>query len=71
MNKVYVRLLGEGTTVYRPVRAMRVSDFVFHLQGVDIYDPEDEEWEFPPDSIVVVEERVLEGERVLVATQHA
>ena len=75
---VYVRLLGEGTEVFRPVPALIFPDSQSVLQGQEIFDPEDENWEFlpgsivrVPGSIVQVEERVLSGERVLVAVRKA
>ena len=64
---VYVRLLGEGTDVYRPVPAKPLSSSVYVLGGQELYDPGDEEWEFLPDSNVRVETRTLSGESVLVA----
>ena len=67
----YVRLLGEGVQVYRPVPALKKASNVYVIGGVDIYDPEDEEWEFLPGTHVVVEKRMLEGESVLVAIANA
>ncbi len=45
---VYIRLLDEGTTVFRPVPAVRVSDTECVLQGEDIFDANSESWEFLP-----------------------
>lgn len=67
-NTVYVRLLGEGVLVYRPVQASQITSNIYVLGGVDIFDPEDEEWEFLPNTRVIVEARAVEGETVLVAT---
>ena len=66
---IYIQLLGEGTLVYRPVPATEVSDNIFQLQGEEIFDPEDEEWEFLPGNKVRVEQKELEGEKVLVAIE--
>lgn len=64
---VYVRLLDEGTTAYRPVEAKPVDEgTVVLLMPID-YDPEDERWEFPPGTLVRCELRDLQGRRVLVA----
>ncbi len=74
MNEiVYIRLLNEGVLVYRPVPAMRVTSDVYVVGGADIYDPEDETWEFPPGAHVVVQKRAIEsgGEAVLIATGNA
>ena len=48
METIYVRLLGEGTDVYRPVPADRICASVFVVGGETIRDPENEEWEFLP-----------------------
>jgi len=64
---IYIQLLGEGTLVYRPVPAIEVGENIYQLKGEEIFDPEDEEWEFLPGTKVSVEQRELEGEKVLVA----
>jgi hypothetical protein len=45
---VYVRLLEEGTGVWRPVRATALPDGTFQLLEPNGYDPKAERWEFPP-----------------------
>lgn len=60
---VYVKLLGEGTEVYRPVPAV-LSDGVYHLNAPQDYDPDDEFWEFPPGSKVFYRETWV-GDRIL------
>lgn len=49
---VYVRLLGDGVEVARPVTAVRLPDGNWRLGNVLGYDPEDETWEFPPGTVV-------------------
>ena len=69
---IYVALLGEGTTVYRPVSAIFIEPGVYLLEGQDTYDPEDEVWEFLPGTKVIVESTVLaKGEAVPVAIADA
>jgi len=68
---IYVRLLNEGTEVFRPVSATRIALDIFKLDNEDSYDSEDEEWEFLPGSQVCVEERMLEGNHVLIATSYS
>jgi len=68
---VYVRLLNEGTVVYRPAEAVVVGEGRARLVAPQDYDPEDEEWEFKPGSIVRLEVRLLEGEEVSVAASPA
>jgi hypothetical protein len=66
---IYIKLLEEGTNVYRPVPAVEFKKNVYKLKGENIYDPEDEVWEFKPGIYVVVEEQELNGELVLVAVR--
>lgn len=67
MTKVYVRLLGEGTVVYRPAPATPVGVDTVLLSAPEGYDPDDEEWEFTPGSVVRVERRQLAGGEAFVA----
>jgi len=66
---IYIRLLGEGTTVYRPVLSLEVESNIFQIIGNEIYDPEDENWEFVPNTLVLAEKQIIDGEVVLVATK--
>lgn len=66
-NMIYVQLLNEGTKVYRPVPASEIENNIYRIGGEEIYDPYEELWEFPPGTVVVVEEQILEGENVLLA----
>ncbi len=66
---VYVKLLDEGTESYRPVPAEKIHESVYKIQGFDLYDAEDETWEFKPGSLVSVVEKTLSGAVVLVAVQ--
>jgi hypothetical protein len=67
INTIYVRLLGEGTRVYRPVPATKIADAVYVIAKDAPYDSDNETWEFSPGTKVVVEERALSGELQLVA----
>jgi len=67
IKTIYIQLLGEGTQVYRPVPALEITPNIFEIQGDDIYDPDDEEWKFGPGTQVIVEQRFLDGEFVLLA----
>nr|WP_294795503.1 hypothetical protein [uncultured Mucilaginibacter sp.] len=64
---IYVRLLDEGTEVYRPVDALHIGDMRYQILGHDIYDLNDEKWEFPPGSCVEGIERSSYQEIILVA----
>jgi hypothetical protein len=57
-EEIYVSLLDEGVDVRRPVPALPVGDDTYVILQPDDYDPADERWEFPPGSVVVVEQRV-------------
>ena len=64
---VYMRLLNEGTEVYRPVHAQRLEGERVQILAPEEYDPDDEEWEFKPGTVVRIDQRELEGELVSVA----
>jgi hypothetical protein len=66
---IYVRLLDEGTTVSRPTQAERIGSDLFKLVATPNYDPEDEHWEFPPESIVRAETFERDGETYLLAVR--
>jgi len=66
-SAVFVRLLGEGTVVYRPSPATRIAEDVYRLERPKDYDPDDETWEFPPGSTVRCERRMLDGSPAMVA----
>jgi hypothetical protein len=64
---IYIQLLKEGTIVYRPVLSTSIAEDIYKVGGDDIYDAEDELWQFPPHTIVIVEERELSDGVALVA----
>jgi len=66
-SRVYVRLLGEGTVVFRPASAEFLEPDKARLMTPSGYDPADEDWEFKPGSIVRVELCQLEGVDAFVA----
>jgi len=64
---VYVALLDEGTHVWRPVAAERISGELFRLAGPV---PRGERWEYQPGELVQCRERLFSGgERGLVAVE--
>ncbi len=67
MATVYVRLLGEGTLVYRPADADFVAPDAARLLAPPDYDGAVEAWEFAPGTLVHVQRRVLGGDEVYVA----
>lgn len=64
---IYVQLLNEGSVAYRPVLSFTKDNIIFKVVSIGIYEKEDEEWEFAPGENVLVEERYLDGSKVLVA----
>ncbi len=68
---IFVRLLEEGTDVWRPTQAESLGDSCFRVLAPPGYDAEDESWEFVPGSIVVCRSEVRWGEAVLIADRLA
>lgn len=68
---VFVRLLGEGTDVWRPTVARQVDDASFTLLEPSDYDASDETWEFLPGDTVICERVVLNGITRLAARRKA
>jgi hypothetical protein len=71
IDTVYVRLLDEGTEVFRPVPAVILPGSKCVLKGEEIFAQGDEKWEFLPGTTVRIEERKLSGSVVLVAVEAA
>jgi len=69
---VYVRLLDEGTDVWRPVQASALPDGSFEFAQPEDYDPQAESWEFPPHAKVrCIATQLDDGENGLVAVARA
>ena len=69
---VYVRLLDEGTDVWRPARATALPDRTFRLLEPEGYNPNAERWEFPPSTKVrCVTRTFTDGDEGLVAVARA
>jgi hypothetical protein len=69
---VYVRLLDEGTDVWRPVPATQQADGTFRISEPEDYDAENETWEFPPHTKVeCVRKKFADGVESLVAVATA
>jgi hypothetical protein len=64
---VYVVLLNEGTTCVRPTKGIRLGPNIYGLLPTPNYDPEDEEWEFPPGTVVECAIERWSSEGILVA----
>jgi len=66
---MFVRLLDEGTEVYRPTQALDLGDGLFRLEATVDYDSETEVWEFAPGSVVRSEIRSTESGQYLIAVR--
>lgn len=64
---IYVQLLNEGVDVYRPTTAEPLENGLFRLNPTPDYNPEDEEWEFLPGTIVAGRVQSLYEGKLLVA----
>jgi hypothetical protein len=65
--EIYVRLLDEGTECSRPTQALDLGNGLFKVLPSFDYDPRDEVWEFPPNSIVRSEVKLSQGKEFLFA----
>lgn len=59
---VYVKLLNEGSDAWRPTQAEVIKPKTYKLLPTENYDPEDEEWEFLPGTIVKCEKQIKSGQ---------
>ena len=69
MATIYIRLLDEGTEVFRPTAAEPLGQTLFKVLPTPNYETQDETWEFVPGSVVECEKRKLDGDEVLVAVR--
>jgi hypothetical protein len=70
-STIYIPLLNEGTSVVRPTQGIKLGESLYRVLPTQDYDPKDEQWAFPPGSVV---ECVLEsrsGREVLVARKRS
>lgn len=64
-DTIYVRLLDEGTEVWRPVKAKKVAEHVYCIDEEQV--PLDEKWEFQPGAVVQVRPHTGKDSVFLVA----
>jgi hypothetical protein len=63
---IYVKLLDEGTLVYRPTNGVLLGEDTARLREPEDFDP-DEEWEFPIGAIVTISRKQFESGEIWVA----
>jgi hypothetical protein len=68
ISTIYVKLVDEGTEVWRPVSAIRRKDNIFVIASQSV--PADEKWEFLPGDVVVVEDRLDANGSYAVCVRH-
>ena len=68
---IYVPLLNEGTSVVRPTQGVKLGESVYRVLHTKDHDPNDEEWEFAPGSIVECFPETRSGQELLVARKRA
>ena len=64
--RIYLSLLDEGTRVWTPVDAVRLSEDTYRIVSVNP-DPDDEKWEFTTSDVVRCVPMVLSRGECLVA----
>lgn len=69
MSTIHVRLLDEGTDVWRPVAAERLGETTYRLASIPV--PDDETWSFQPGDIVVAERSSHDDDAPLIAVAKA
>lgn len=62
---IYVRLLDEGTEVFRPVKAVHIKNNIYSILKTSKF--LHEKWEFKPGSTVLCEEIAENGELLVIA----
>ncbi len=68
---LHVPLLNEGTDVLRPTTGVFVGPDIIRVEPSEDYDPDSEEWEFPPGSEVRCLAEFRSGRQILVARSRA
>lgn len=64
---VYVKLLNEGTDVWRPVKAINIDKNVYEISLDNNYNEDLEEWEFLPGTKVLCDDICKDGRWVKIA----
>ena len=70
VEQIFMPLANEGIDVWRPVEAYHIGGDVYIVLRSGVYDPAEEEWEFPPGSVVVCEKRMTPDGEILAAVKH-
>ncbi|MBS1562184.1 MAG: hypothetical protein JSS89_11305 [Bacteroidetes bacterium] len=67
---IHIPIMEEGAAVLKPVPALRLRDQLFVVQGAELHRVRSVEvWEYPPGTLVFVEEQELSGGKRMVAVR--
>lgn len=71
MKRIYISLLNEGSTTWKPVQAIELEENLFEIPA-NTEVPEDEEWEYKPGTKVKCKEHSFtDGQAGLIAYEKA
>jgi hypothetical protein len=70
-DTIYIQLLNEGTTVYRPTQGRLIENCIYEVQPTSNYSVSGEEWEFPPGSLVECVVETHDNKNILIAKRNA
>ncbi|MBY0406770.1 MAG: hypothetical protein K2Q01_03700 [Rickettsiales bacterium] len=65
--EIYIQILGDEEGTLRPTQAVALDDNRYKVLPIPNYEQADEEWEFPPGTIVSCETRSYRGKNYLLA----
>jgi hypothetical protein len=66
---IFVALLNEGTSVWRPTQAVALGQGVYRVLATPDYVRDEEIWEFPPGSVVRTRVEIRNGEKLSIADE--
>ena len=69
MKKIYIQLLDEGTTTFRPTQGFPLGGNIFRVLPTPDYNPENETWEFIPGSLVRCVRKQSDNGAILLAVE--
>jgi hypothetical protein len=64
---LYIKLLDEGTDVYRITNGKKIKGLTFLVIRPNDYDESNETWEFPPGKIVFCRRVIRDNRQVFIA----
>jgi hypothetical protein len=68
-DQIYIPLIDEGTEVIRPTFGLSLGGDTYRVLATPTYNPNDENWKFPPGSIVRCAREMRDGSEIFVAQE--